>query len=986
MLGSPDLLTLSSRRERRAESGLLGTFDYDDIRRELDESRAIKYQTDRILSQYLKASEKASKMAKRPEPQSNGSARLDTSDEDERLLPKTSRSAPQEKRRRRKGKANSTARNTTKPRPKRKMGRSKVIMERPLPTKKKEKDELARQAAQRKQQAAQLAKKRTNPNAGSPGTANRLFVSKKSWIRPAELDCIRTVPKPEVQIIQRSGRRRPKQAPTEVLDMRTKAYDAQFVSVSGRDRSDRGLARRERDSERILGLSSVSQRLTIHAESDETHLQSRQASRLQGPSPRMLRPEPVAKSRSPVATVLPQEQQNLGAATPTLLKQSPPKSVGDALASAVAAVEPQVETSPVHPVQEIASRSKPLAMPSSTLEASEEMIRQLQAKTALLETTNEALKSQLLNTESRSIETERRERAVRAARTQEAEEQKRMAAETEMAKQRMEDALKAKNDAFSMVETLKDANTTLQKGCEVLQEQVVAHQKRADNADMTAVQLREEQYQKNVQRQNTQRTVALSQVSAHNFDDLCSLLVAELCYENLAPPTKGPPASSLRPEKPSFERTKPAPTARVLHQTADVYKALPTANEDTAPVAAEVSNEENSEDDYDEDYENEFEDDDASKLSKEESAVANTTPADAPTALPVVDQSKFVNDAFVLRLQGELEQLRQNVNKNAEFEKQAYEERMKREVMEEKMRFVKDREGLMLRLGEAEAKALRGEQQEEHIKELHRAIQQSTTLQQRLEEEERRRVEAENVLRRTEIEKLKLQEKLNEEAKRADSFALAATAAVASQPLDAPRSPVPKPGGARLKQVIPAVASDEAERVESKAVATEEPVSTGDREEPIVQADNEGGVSEKVDESQEEEEVVIDEGPRTYTILYARPNDRRLTGEDSILSDTALEESHNSNYNSLLSDYSFGANSDRNMSSDDSLLDDYSSAAGEMNDSSSSLLSVSKIKTAAFANWGGPKEGSSLDEKDVSAILHDANRSVLEEVLEEVIV
>ena len=154
MLGSPDLLTLSSRRERRAESGLLGTFDYDDIRRELDESRAIKYQTDRILSQYLKASEKASKMAKRPEPQSNGSARLDTSDEDERLLPKTSRSAPQEKRRRRKGKANSTARNTTKPRPKRKMGRSKVIMERPLPTKKKEKDELARQAAQRKQQAA----------------------------------------------------------------------------------------------------------------------------------------------------------------------------------------------------------------------------------------------------------------------------------------------------------------------------------------------------------------------------------------------------------------------------------------------------------------------------------------------------------------------------------------------------------------------------------------------------------------------------------------------------------------------------------------------------------------------------------------------------------------------------------------------------------------------------------------------------------------
>ena len=67
-------------------------------------------------------------------------------------------------------------------------------------------------------------------------------------------------------------------------------------------------------------------------------------------------------------------------------------------------------------------------------------------------------------------------------------------------------------------------------------------------------------------------------------------------------------------------------------------------------------------------------------------------------------------------------------------------------------------------------------------------------------------------------------------------------------------------------------------------------------------------------------------------------------------------------------------------------MDDYSSASGELDESSSSLLSVSKIKMTAFTNWGGPKEGSSLDEKDVSAILHDANRSVLEEVLEEVIV
>ena len=133
----------------------------------------------------------------------------------------------------------------------------------------------------------------------------------------------------------------------------------------------------------------------------------------------------------------------------------------------------------------------------------------------------------------------------------------------------------------------------------------------------------------------------------------------------------------------------------------------------------------------------------------------------------------------------------------------------------------------------------------------------------------------------------------------------------------------------------------------------------------------------EIEQSQQESADLVDQEPRTYTILYARPHDQRLTGDDSVLSDSILEESYNSNFNSLLSDYSFGANSERNASSEDSLLDDYSSATGEMDESNSSLLSFSKIKSSAFANWTGPKDASSLDAKDVHYVLQEANRVFL---------
>ena len=109
-----------------------------------------------------------------------------------------------------------------------------------------------------------------SPNATSPGTADRIFVSKRSSIRPSELDDIRTYPKKEVQIIRRSRKTKPKVGPTEIYDQRSKVKEARFVkdNVPQNDDESRGLLR---DSEKLLGLSSISQKLTILADTSNNY-------------------------------------------------------------------------------------------------------------------------------------------------------------------------------------------------------------------------------------------------------------------------------------------------------------------------------------------------------------------------------------------------------------------------------------------------------------------------------------------------------------------------------------------------------------------------------------------------------------------------------------------------------------------------------------------------------------------------------------------
>ena len=129
------------------------------------------------------------------------------------------------------------------------------------------------------------------------------------------------------------------------------------------------------------------------------------------------------------------------------------------------------------------------------LAKAEEMVQKLTTQTSLLETTNAALKSQLLSQESRVLEIERRER-YELDRKQQLENEKRLREEeAKVAALRLQDAEKAKEDAISIVKTLESANKNLQKGCEALQDQMLEHQKRADRANMVSIKLREASYQ-----------------------------------------------------------------------------------------------------------------------------------------------------------------------------------------------------------------------------------------------------------------------------------------------------------------------------------------------------------------------------------------------------------------------------------------------------------------------------------------------------------
>ena len=278
-----------------------------------------------------------------------------------------------------------------------------------------------------------------------------------SSIRPSELDDIRTYPKKEVEIIRRSHKTKPKSGPTEIYDKRTKSKEARFVGdqTAFNENEKRGLAR---DSEKLLGLSSVSQKLTILADTRESSNQEVSQADRDGPSPRFLRPQPTAQSMSPDSARVQYPQQSSNSPSATMLRQDtlpqqilqpstlPPKIIYQQ----VQAPQPSIDPDFVRETNE-------------KLAKAEEMVKKLTTQTSLLETTNAALKSQLLSQESRVLEIERRER-YEIDRKQQLENEKRVREEeAKVAAIRLQDAEKAKEDAISIVKTLESANKNLQK-------------------------------------------------------------------------------------------------------------------------------------------------------------------------------------------------------------------------------------------------------------------------------------------------------------------------------------------------------------------------------------------------------------------------------------------------------------------------------------------------------------------------------------------
>ena len=546
MLGAQDLLQLPKKESyspgiTQRSGGRTETFDYDTIRAEIEESRALKYNADSLIEKYIVASQRvrkqmmkaSAKQGRQHSSQSNrsvagsgyasgkkaqhGSKRRNFQD-NSKVIAETPDS-------RRPSRSGTSSRRAAKG----------VVMAKPDPKAGRRHARKLTPARKMRKKALANSSKRvssSHANATSPGSADRIFVSKRSSIRPAELDDIRTYPKREVEIIRRSHKTKPKSGPTEIYDKRMKSKEARFVGdqTAFNENEKRGFAR---DSEKLLGLSSVSQKLTILADTRESSNPEVSQADRDGPSPRFLRPQPTAQSISPDSARVQYPQQSSNSPSATMLRQDtlpqqilqpstlPPKIIYQQ----VQAPQPSIDSDFVRETNE-------------KLAKAEEMVQKLTTQTSLLETTNAALKSQLLSQESRVLEIERRER-YELDRKQQLENEKRLREEeAKVAALRLQDAEKAKEDAISIVKTLESANKNLQKGCEALQDQMLEHQKRADRANMVSIKLREASYQQK-QKLLGQNASALATKLAHdlsavdNFDDLCEVLVTELLLENL---------------------------------------------------------------------------------------------------------------------------------------------------------------------------------------------------------------------------------------------------------------------------------------------------------------------------------------------------------------------------------------------------------------------------------------------------------------------
>ena len=525
---------------------------------------------------------------------------------------------------------------------------------------------------------------------------------KRSSIRPSELDDIRTYPKKEAQIIRRSRKTKPKVGPTEIYDQRSKVKEARFVkdNVPQNDDESRGLLR---DSEKLLGLSSISQKLTILADTSNNYED--------GPSPRFLRPQPTAQSFSP--DVLHQQQQQQQQYNSQL---NPSATILQAQNSRTQQPSPSSQPQIIYQqVQQQAHSPPPPQQPSidpefvritnEKLAQAEEMVRKLSTQTSLLETTNAALKSQLLSQESRVLEIERRER-YELERKQKIEQEKRLKEEeAKFAKARLEDAEKAKDDAISIVKTLESANKNLQKGCEALQDQVIEHQKRADRADKISVKLREASYQQQQKLIGQQASVVATRMAhdlgaVDNFDDLCEVLVTELLMEELGLKSKN--NSNVVNNDNNNNNNEVKPSAKFVAPSQPPYKRKEhpiTQPLEEVESADEIDSDANTNDAADDKMEEDYDDDDFDDEEEEITKSARTPPRnnDNNNAAP------FSNEMFTTRLHMEINKLRDDLAKDVELRQTIAEERYRREGMENRMKVMAEKEALVERAAKAEA-------------------------------------------------------------------------------------------------------------------------------------------------------------------------------------------------------------------------------------------------------------------------------------------
>ena len=297
--GSPRLATATKKESyspgiTQRSSGRTETFDYDTIRAEIEENRTLKHNADSLIEKYIVASQRVRKQmmkasAKQGRQHSSQSNRS-VAGNGHVVGKKAQRGS---KRRTFEDSVNVVAETPDSRRPTRRGTRSRraakgVVMAKPDPKAGRRHARKLTPAKKMRKKALANSSKRvrsSHANATSPGSADRIFVSKRSSIRPSELDDIRTYPKKEVEIIRRSHKTKPKSGPTEIYDKRTKSKEARFVGdqTAFNENEKRGFVR---DSEKLLGLSSVSQKLTILADTRESSNPEVSQADRDGPSPR----------------------------------------------------------------------------------------------------------------------------------------------------------------------------------------------------------------------------------------------------------------------------------------------------------------------------------------------------------------------------------------------------------------------------------------------------------------------------------------------------------------------------------------------------------------------------------------------------------------------------------------------------------------------------------------------------------------------------